>query len=138
MAFVVGSIVAVPNHGGSITDPIQSQSDPPNYGVIADITSAPLFAVLWANGRYEAAVPGAILDELVEPDVTEINRLRGRIVQLNVIPASPEYQGIVVNVYKRALAGGVPGPNLALVKSLSVVGFYYEVPAATLDPIPGR
>lgn len=138
MAFVVGSIVAVPNNGGPLTDPIQSQLSPPNFGVVAVTTADPLFEVLWNNGTYDDAVPGAVLDELVEPDVTEINRLRGKIVQLNVIPASPEYQGMVVNLYKRDRgSAGTPGPNLALVKALNQ-NFYFEVTASQLDPVPGR
>ena len=70
MAFVVGSIVAVPNNGGPISDTLQSQLGPPNFGVVAVITASPMFEVLWSNGTYNAAVPGPVLDELVEPDVS--------------------------------------------------------------------
>lgn len=139
MAIGAGSIVAQVNkQAGVYTGPAQMQ--PPAFGVVTSLNSSPVGAdVLWPqDGHIESGIPLNQLDEIVDPDAGEVARLIGNVVRFQPGGAGAmsfvaDYDAVLVQMYKRAQAGGAAGPTLALVQVIQT-GLFLEFESSYLQP----
>lgn len=141
----LGAIVSMRVVSSTLLTPIQPQ--PPKFGkvVVADGPPATAVSVLWDDGRLQATIPVAGLDNIEEAAPAEQTRLVGQLVRVQPSGASVSenaaYDAMVIALYTRADGGsqqGTPGPTLALVVTTQGNPLYREVPSADLQVPTGR
>lgn len=134
MAFGIGSLVLRKFVSADLPGTLNTaddNSEPPHFGVVA-VLSPP--TILWDNGQvstHTGTPPGSV-DDLYSVSANTRTLLSGKVVR--EANQTPERQGIVVALYRRAAANGT---ELALVRALST-GVFREVAAANLAAVPGR
>lgn len=142
MAIVKGDLVLIPliSTGTPVGTygPVLTPQEP-LVGIVDDAASD--IAVLWnGSGSLVTAIDPASLDVMDPPDAAELARLQGTLVQITPgsgVGWSPEYQGIVMSMYKRDPAGAdTPSATYALVRTAA--GAYFEILSAQLSPVAGR
>lgn len=145
MALAAGDVVSMTqfsflNQNGLLGPLVQAQ--PPSFGIVATDPNAGSVAVLWEDGRYDAAIPTTALDRIGVPDAGMVAELQGFVLKTD--PAvgsqqeSPEFQGIAVTFYTRDKNGaGTPSETLCLMR-LNFFGTYRELLASALTTVGGR
>jgi hypothetical protein len=140
MAIVVGSIVTPRNQGPQfLGSSIYWSLQPPVTGSVEAVAGT--LTVLWQDGSRVASIAAANVDELLDPEDSEVTRLEGKRVIHQQDGAAddqrddPAYSGIIVNMYIRAPAGIDPTSTLALVW-LDNLGVYREYNSSELFPAP--
>lgn len=139
MALVVGSVVSP-----LVTDPQYTtgvQAQPPQFGVVSDLSVPATPNVLWPSGQIETAIPVAVLDEIVSADPSSVAAFAGRYVRHTRTGSSNSdaagFDGYVVQLYKRQRSGtATPTPDLALIRTQS--GFWIEALVSELEAVPGN
>lgn len=144
MALAKGDVVSMTqfawlNLSGLLGPLVQAQ--PPTFGIVATDPNAGNVAVLWANGRYVAAIPTTALDKVGLPDSGTVGTLQGFVLKTNPATASqaesPEFQGVAVMFYTRDNNGaGTPTETLVLMKTNA--GLFRELLASALTVVAGR
>lgn len=115
------------------------QPQPPKFG-IADDVPGDVNVLWWEDGSVVTGIDPSSLDTIDAADANEVDRLQFRVVQINPSNkvASPEYVGVVNQLYVRdpAGAGTSTTPTLALVRTLN--GIWYEIQSDQLLVVDGR
>lgn len=103
---------------------------PPHFGVID--SGADPYVILWDNGVSSSAIPGTIINDLYAVSANSRTTYFGRVVA--IANESPEYQGVVVAMYRR---GSAVAAEAALVCDLTS-NTYREVLVSQLAVVGGR
>jgi hypothetical protein len=107
---------------------------------VCDAVAGANRTILWMDGRFQAGIAQAVLDEIVAPLATN---LVGKVVELDIRPVgflqpSSSYDATVVACYRRDLSGsGSITDDLVLAKLL-ISDQYFELPAAQATVLDDR
>lgn len=133
MAIAKGDVVS-PHLASGTT---KAQPQPPRFGVVDNAPGD--IDVLWEDGKLVTGIDPASLDKIEAPAVDALSgqRVIANLVPTGSVQGSADYQGVVVDLYKRDPAGsGSPGNDQALVKLLSS-GLFVEVDASDCSAVAG-